>query len=127
MADVASTTVRTAQVQAIIDAAGSGAKLKFYNGTLPGSGTPTGTLLATLTGSTTIGTASNGTLNWDEAGFTQTNSSHVNGTPTYARLETSAGAFVFQFDLSSGSSFTGTIANGVDVTFNASTTTAGNA
>lgn len=127
MADVASTAVRTAQVQAIITAAGAGAKLKAYSGALPGSGAPAGTLLATLTGGATIGTATSGVLNWDEAGFTQSNASHVTGTATYFRLEDSTGTFVWQFDLAAGSTLTGTITTGVDVTFNASTTTAGNA
>lgn len=125
MATVLSTTVRTAQVQDIITAAGASAKLKLYNGAMPSAGgTPAGTLLATLIGSTTIGTASAGVLNWDEAGFTQSNATHVTGTATFARLTTSGDAFVMDTD---DATVTGTITTGVDVTFNTSTTTAGNA
>lgn len=125
MATVLSTTVRTAQVQDIITAAGAGAKLKLYNGTMPaGGGAPAGTLLATLVGTTVIGTASAGVLNWDEAGFTQNNATHVTGTATYARLTTAADAFVMD---TSDATVTGTVTTGVDVTFNVSTTTAGNA
>ena len=129
MADTLSTDVRNDTVQAIITRAGASAKLKFYNGALPtGGGTPAGTLLATMTGpGTVIGTATGGVLDWDEAGFTQNNATHVTGTPTFVRLTTSADAFVADFDLSVGSSFTGTITTGVDITFNASTVTAGNA
>ena len=125
---VLSTTVRTAHMQAIIDAAGASAKIKFYDGTVPtGGGAPAGTLLATLTGSTTIGTASAGVLDFDEAGFTQNNASHVTGTPTFIRITTSADAFVADIPVGGGVTVTGTITTGVDVTFNASTITAGNA
>ena len=125
MATVLSTTVRTAQVQDIITAAGSSAKLKLYNGAMPSGGAaPSGTLLATLIGSTTIGTASAGVLNWDEAGFTQDNTTHVTGTATFARLTTSADVFVMD---TNDATVIGTITTNVDVTFNASTTTSGNA
>lgn len=125
MATVLSTTVRTAHIQDIITAAGAGAKLKLYNGAMPaGGGAPAGTLLATLVGPAVIGTASGGILNWDEASFTQNNATHVTGTATFARLTTSADAFVMDTD---NATITGTVTTGVDVTFNTSTTTAGNA
>ena len=125
MATVLETSIRTAQIQDIITAAGANAKLKLYDGAMPsGGGAPAGTLLATLTGSTVIGTASGGVLNWDEAGFTQNNATHVTGTPTFVRITTSADAFVMD---TSDATVTGTVTTGVDVTFNTSTTTAGNA
>ena len=125
---VLSTEVRNDLVQAIITRAGSGAKIKHYNGSMPsGGGSPSGTLLATLVGGATIGTASGGVLNFDEAGFTQTNSSHVTGTPTFIRITTSADAFVADIPVGAGATVTGTITTGVDITFNVSTVTAGNA
>jgi hypothetical protein len=86
------------------------------------------TLLATLTGSTTIGTASSGAIDFNEAGFTQSNGSHVSGTPTWVRLTTSADAFVADINIGSGGmTFTGTIATGVDITLGATSITEGNA
>jgi hypothetical protein len=123
-----STTLRTARAQAIIDACGSNAKMKFYNGTQPATGGAETTLLATLTGSTTIGTASSGAINFDEAGFTQSNASHVSGTPTWVRLTTSADAFVADISIGAGGmTFTGTVVTGVDITLGATSITEGNA
>lgn len=123
-----STTLRTARAQAIIDACGASAKMKFYNGTQPATGGTATTLLATLTGSTTIGTASNGAIDFNEAGFTQSNGSHVSGTPTWVRLTTSADAFVADINIGAGGmTFTGTIATGVDITLGTTSITEGNA
>ena len=115
-----STAVRTALIQAIITAAGSSAKMKIYSGSMPASlGVPAGTLLATLTFGSVIGTAGSGALDWDEAGVSQTNSSHVNGTPGFVRIETSGGTAVFDIDLGGTAptwTFTGTVTNGQNVT-----------
>lgn len=115
-----STSLRTAIAQAIITAAGANAKLKLYNGTKPSSlGAPSGTLLATLTAGTVLGTAGSGSLDFDEASFTQTNSSHVAGTPTFVRIETSGGTAVADIDIGAGAGnfqFTGTVATGQNVT-----------
>lgn len=129
MALAFSTTLRTARAQAIVTAAGANAKMKFYDGTRPASGaaTTTQTLLATLVAGTTIGTAASGALDFDEASFTQTNSSHVNGTPTWVRITTSADVFVADLSIPADMTFSGTIANGVNVTLNASTITEGSA
>lgn len=121
-------TVRTSWQQAIIDAAGTGATLKYYNGTQPAAGGALSgnTLLATLTWTgVSIGTASAGALNWDEAGAVQSNGSHVSGTPTFCRLETSAAAIVADFEIPGDGPFTGTIATGVDITLGAWTITSG--
>lgn len=111
---------RTAIAQAIITDAGANAKLKFYNGAKPASlGTPAGTLLATLVFGATIGAASAGTVDFDEAGVTQTNSGFVAGTPTFVRISTSADVAVADIDIAAGAGnfqFTGTIATGQNVT-----------
>lgn len=121
-------TIRTAQMQAIIDNAGSGATLKYYNGTQPAAGGALSgnTLLATLTWTgVPIGTASAGVLNWDEAGAVQSNGSHVAGTPTFCRLETSGAAIVADFEIPTDGAFTGAVATGVDITLSTWTITAG--
>jgi hypothetical protein len=125
MALALSTAVRTARAQAIIDAAGASAKIKFYNGTRPSTGGAGTTLLATLVGSTTIGTASGGVLTIGSV--TQSNGSHVSGTPTWVRITTSADVFIADLSIPGEMTFTGTIATGVDITLNASTITEGNA
>ncbi len=129
MALAFSTTLRTARAQAIITAAGASAKMKFYDGTRPASGAAitSQTLLGTLVGASTIGTATSGTLDFDEAGFTQSNGSHVSGTPTWVRITTSADVFVADLSIGSDMTFTGTISTGVNITLNASTITEPNA
>ncbi len=127
MALALSTTLRTARAQAIIDAAGTGAKYKFYNGTRPATGSaPAGTLLATLAVTGAFGTAASGAIDINET-VTQTNSGHVSGTPTFVRITTSADAFVADMSIPGDFAFSGTIATGVDITLNASTITEGNA
>lgn len=119
------TTLRTARAQAIIDAAGTNPKIKFYTGTE--SLTPAGTLLATLTVTGALGTASAGAIDINET-VTQTNSSHVAGTPTFALITTSADVAIATLAISSDMTFSGTIATGVDVTLNTGCTiTEGNA
>lgn len=127
------TSLRTSRMQTIVTAAGANARLRFYTGARPtataGAGAlpaATGTLLATLIGGTTIGTVTNGVLDWDEAGFTQTASGHVNGTPGYVRIETSGGVAVADIDLNGSApsfTFTGTIATGQNVSLSALTLT----
>lgn len=131
MANSFSTTLRTALIQAIITAAGgTGAKLKLYNGTQPvavATALSGNTLLATLNwASVPIGTAVAGVLDFDEASATQTNSSHVAGTPTFADITTSADVVVARGLIGSGMTFTGTVTNGQNVTLTALTFTAGN-
>lgn len=115
------TATRTAMAQAIITALGSGAKIELWNGTMPTAlGTPGGAKLATGTFSGNIGTAGSGGIDIDEASISQTNGLHVNGTPTFARLTTSGGTVHYDISIGSGTDewdFTGTVANGQNVTF----------
>lgn len=127
MALALSTTLRNTRATDIITAAGSGSKLKFYNGTRPATGAaPAGTLLATLTITGVFGTATGGVIDINET-CTQTNSAHVSGTPTFVRITTSADVFVADMSIPGDFTFSGTIATGVDITYNASTITEGNA
>lgn len=128
-----STAARTAIAQAIITAAGASAKLKLYNGSKPASlGAVSGgnTLLATLTAGTVLGTAAAGALDFDEANFTQTNSGHQAGTPTFLRITTSADVVVADIDIGAGAGnmqFTGSVATGQNVTATNMAFTVGNA
>lgn len=131
MATNFSTALRTAVVGALVTQAGSGAKLKFYSGTRPagvaavGGGT---TLLGTVTLGASIGTTSSGAIDWDEAGATQNNATHVSGAPTFVDVTTSADTVLLRTDLTGGSwTFTGAIATGQNITLSSLTTTAGNA
>lgn len=119
------TALRTTRANDIITAAGTNPKLKYYNGTE--SLTPAGTLLATLTVTGALGTASNGVIDLNET-VTQTNSSHVSGTPTFILVTTSADAAVCTLAIGTDATFTGTIATGVDISITAGATlTEGNA
>lgn len=115
-----STAIRTARAQAIIDAAGANPKLKFYTGTE--SLTPAGTLLGTLSVTGALGTVTSGVIDYNET-VTQTNASHVSGTPTFCLITTSADGAVQTLAIPSEMTITGTIATGVDITWNASTQT----
>ena len=115
------TSARTAMAQGIITDAGSNARAQLYNGTEPAGVSPvTGgnTLLATITFGPTIGTATNGTIDWDEAGATQNNALHVNGTPTFCDIVTSGGAVVGRLSSPADWGFSGTVVNGQNVTLN---------
>lgn len=121
-----SDSLRTARAQAIITAAGANARIKFYNGSRPvASGGAIGgaVLLATLIGGAVLGTAASGVLDFDEASFTQSNASHVTGTPTWVRITTSADAFVADLSIPGDVTFLGSITTGVDVTLGSSTIT----
>lgn len=124
----ASTQLRTDWIQSIITRAGANARIRLFNGTRPATGgTPAGTQLALLIGGAVLGTANGGLLDFDESSITQTSTSHVSGTPTWLRIETSGGVFVC--DMSAGDDFTfaGSVINGVNVVMNPSTVTAPNA
>ena len=126
MAKKANATLRSAWAQALIDTLGASHLIKFYNGTQPAdtSTAHTGTLLATLTADATPGTVATGVLTFDAANYTQTNASHVNGTPTYLSFQTSAGVRVYEAGTADGFTFVGTITTGVDVARGAWTWTA---
>lgn len=124
------TAVRTALCQAIIAAAGAGAKGKLYNGAVPASlGVPAGTLLATVVFGSVLGTAASGILDFDEV-VTQNNATHVTGTPTFLRITTSADGAVLDIDLNGTAptlTFTGGVTTGQNITLTALTFTAPNA
>ena len=121
-----STTVRSSRLSAVVTAAGASAKMKFYNGTQPVSGGTATTLLATLVFGANIGSVTNGVLTLGSV--SQTNANHVAGTPTWVRITDSADNFIADINIGSGGmSFSGTIANGVDITLNTSTITESNA
>ena len=88
------------------------------------------TLLATVTFGSTIGTATAGTLDFDEAGASQTAASHVTGTPTFVDITTSADVVVMRIDIGAGAGnwqFTGTVTTGQAVTLTSLLFTEGNA
>jgi hypothetical protein len=128
-----SLTDRTARAQTLITQAGAGAKLKVYNGTRPaGTGAITGgnTLCATGTFGSTIGTATSGTIDFDEAGFTQNNSTFVNCTPTFVDVTTSGDRVVMRIDIGVGAGnwqFSGTVVNGQNISLTTLVITEGNA
>jgi hypothetical protein len=126
MAQKANATLRSAWAQALIDTLAASHKIEFYNGTQPAStsASHTGTLLATLTADATPGSVTTGVLTFDAANYTQSNGSHVNGTPTYMSLTTSDGTRVLELGTGDGLTFTGTIQNGVDISRGAWTWTA---
>lgn len=130
MATHLATDVRNDAVQGLITRAGAGAKIKFYSGTRPaglaavGGGT---TLNGTVTMGATIGTATGGSLDWDEAGATQTASAHVTGTPTFVDITTSADVVKMRTDLGAGGwTFAGGIVNGQNITLSNLVAAAGN-
>lgn len=98
-----SAAVRGAMANAVISAidAGSGpAVLKFYTGTMPAgpdTAVSTQTLLGTLTCSDPSATQTGGVITF--AAITQDSAADATGTATWARLETSAGTAVCDFDV----------------------------
>lgn len=119
------TAIRNTRATDIITAAGANPKVKFYNGAEALA--PAGTLLATLNITGALGTATSGVIDFNET-CTQTNSSHVSGTPTFALITTSADVAVATIPIPAEMTFTGTIATGVDVTLTVGCTiTEGNA
>lgn len=122
-----STTLRTALIQAIITAAGANPKGELWNGAIPATlGTPAGVKLATVTFGSVLGTAASGVLDFDEV-VTQTNSTHVNGTPTFLRITTSGSTPVLDIDLNGSAptlTFSGSVVNGQNVTLTNLTFTA---
>lgn len=127
MALTLSASVRTSRLQALVTAAGASATLKFYNGTKPAAlgAVTTQTLLATLTFGTDVTAANGGTAGGVTSGVltfggvTQTNASHVAGTPTWVRLQTSGGTILADIDIGAGAGniqFTGAIATSQNIT-----------
>ena len=103
--------LQTSRSTAINTAIGTSGVIKFYTGAPPAdpSVAATGTLLATLTCSSTFGVVTAGVSGGAAAVLTANAITSANGvatgTPGYARIETSAGAGVVDLDVgSSGTS-----------------------
>lgn len=129
-------TLRDSRLTLIKDAidAGSGAgKLLLYTATRPATGAAitTQTLLASITLNDPCGTVSSGVLTLDVDPIPTDSSADATGTAAWARLVTSADAFVA--DLSVGTSAADVIMNTVSVviatpvTITSATITEGNA
>ncbi len=123
-----STASRTSMANALL-ADINGGTIEIWNGTKPAAlGSPTGTLLATLTLGNPAGTVSNGVITIGSV--TQTNSSHVNGTPTFIRFKSSGGLVRIDIDIGAGAGnvqFTGTVVANQNVTVTGLTITMPNA
>lgn len=124
----ANSTLRSAWAQSLIDELGASHKIKFYDGTQPASTSASisgPTLLATLTADGTPGSVTTGVLTFDAANYTQSNGSHVNGTPTWVSFTESDDTRVYELAIpTDGMTFTGTIQTGVDIARGAWTWTA---
>jgi hypothetical protein len=117
--------LRETLAAAIITAAGSNPKMKYYTGTE--SLTPAGTLLATLTITGALGTSSGGVINYNET-VTQSSGSHVAGTPAFILITTSADVAVCTLLLGGTDGTSTPIATGVNVSIDVpATITVGNA
>lgn len=103
MAVAYSTTLRNARLDAITTAIGASGKLRIYSGTRPATGGTVTTLLAELTCNATFAPAASGgvlTLN----SITQDSSADATGTATWARMVTSGGTFVADFNVGTSGS-----------------------
>lgn len=119
------TALRNTRATDIITAAGTNPKLKYYNGTEALS--PAGTLLATLTITGALGSATSGVIDFNET-VTQTSSGFTAGTPTFILVTTSADVAVCTLLIGTDVTQTGTIQVGVDIAITAGATiTEGNA
>lgn len=119
------TALRNTRAGDIITAAGANPKLKFYTGAE--SLTPAGTLLATLNVTGALGSATNGVIDLNET-VTQNNATHVNGTPSFVLVTTSADVAVATYLVGTDCTFTGNVVTGVDITYTVGATlTEGNA
>src|ERR1700692_3225351 len=99
------TTVKNGRSNVILTDIGTSGLVKFYSGTPPSdaSVTATGTLLATLTCSSTFGTVSAGTSGGTAPALTANAITSANGvatgTPGYARITNSSGVGVVDLDV----------------------------
>lgn len=122
-----SATVRTATMQAIITAAGASALLDLYTTARPASGAAitTQTLLSSNVCASVLGVAAAGVLTFNAVASAV---AAATGTAVWARLTTSAGVFVADFDVGSDVTLnTSSIVAGANVSVTSGSITAGNA
>lgn len=129
MAVALSSSLRDTMNAVIATLAGTSALLKIYNGTRPATGGTVTTLLATLTcNAAGFGTSSAGVLT---ASAVSSGTAAATSTATWARLTSSGGTFVADFDVgTSGTDIiinTASIVSGATVSCSSFTYTAGNA
>lgn len=130
MALALSTTIRSAEMDAITTAAGGSALLRIYDGSRPATGGTATTLLAELTCNATFAPgASSGVLTLNA--ITNDSSANATGTATWFRIVTSGGTFVLDGNVgTSGSDLnlnTTSIVIGGPVAVTSFVITAGNA
>jgi len=118
------TSLRSSRADAVVTFAGAGALIKLYTAAY-------GTLLGTLTCSSTLGTVSNGVLTFNA--ITQDSAADADGTFALARIYKSDGTTVVMEGLTVGTSGTNIITNaaasvtGAAITMSSATITEGNA
>lgn len=87
------TAGKNAIVQSLVTLLGAAGTAELWTGSIPGAfGAPGGTKLATLNLANPAGSVSNGVATF--SGYTQSNGSHVAGTPNFIRLKDSSAAVV---------------------------------
>jgi hypothetical protein len=123
-----STAVRNARANAVTTAVGGSAILTLYNGTRPATGGTATTALCALTCNATFAPAASGgvlTLNSIANG-----TAGATGTATWARLTTSGGTFIADFDVNTSGSDVNlastSITSGETVSVTSATITEGN-
>lgn len=98
-----STTLRNARLDAITTAVGTSGKIRIYSGTRPASGGTATTLLAELPCSAAFAPAASGGVLTANA-ITSDTTADNSGTATWARVLTSANAFVIDMDVGTSGS-----------------------
>ncbi|TCK39635.1 hypothetical protein B0G84_4975 [Paraburkholderia sp. BL8N3] len=101
-----SVPVRNGRLTFIVTAAGASAILTLYNGTQPATGGTATTALSAHTCSSVLGTVASGVLTFNAIGNA---TASATGTATWARLTTSGGTFVADFDVSTTAAGTGVL------------------
>lgn len=101
-----SVAVRNSRLSAIVTAAGASAVLTIYSGTQPATGGTATTALSAHTCSSVLGTVASGALTFNAIGNA---TASATGTATWARLTTSGGTFIADFDVSTTAAATGVV------------------
>jgi hypothetical protein len=101
-----SAAVRNSRLSAIVTAAGANAILTLYSGTQPATGGAVTAALSAHTCASVLGTVASGVLTFNAIGSA---TAGATGTATWARLTTSGGTFVADFDVSTVAAGTGIV------------------